>query len=128
MKKQAICTVLAALLIILPVEQVLAQAVQQEAVSVQQTEPSDGAASLFHVPPLTGNAARLLRTSSDGALLNTPFAERSLSDRDAVPGWSDWSNGKRVLVVIGVTVAAAVALVVLVAYACDQPGANCFSL
>ena len=67
--KAAFSIVLAALLIILPVEQVLAQAEQQEAVSVQQTAPSDGAARLFRVPPLTENSARLLSTSSERSLV-----------------------------------------------------------
>ena len=98
---KAISIVLAGLLVTLPVEQVLAQAEQQEAVSVQQTAPSDGAARLFRVPPLTENSARLLSTSSDRALL-----ESSLSNTDAVVGWSDWSNAKRALVVVGVIVVA----------------------
>ena len=67
--RKAISIVLAALLIILPVEQVLAQAAQQEAVSVQQTVPSDGAAHLFRVSPVTQNSARLLRTPSERALV-----------------------------------------------------------
>ena len=111
--KAALSIVLAALLIILPVEQVLAQAVHQEAVRVQQTEPADGAARLFRVPPLTPNSALLLRTSSDRALLNPPLAEPSLSNRDAVVGWSDWSNGERTLFVVLVIVPAAATLAVI---------------
>ena len=102
--KAALFIVLAGLLVILPVEQVLAQAEQQEAVSVQQTVPSDGTAHLFRAPPLTENSARLLRTSSDRVLLNTPFAEASLSDRDAVVEVSDWSGEKKILVGIAVVV------------------------
>ena len=68
--KSALSIVLAALLIILPVDQVLAQAVQQQAVNGQQTAP-DGAAALFHIPPLTEDAARLLRTNPVDALLTT---------------------------------------------------------
>ena len=117
--RAALSIVLAALLVILPVEQVLAQAVQQETVSIQQAAP-DPAAALFRVPPLTENSVRLLRTSSDRALLNTPFAEPSLSTRDAAVGWSDWSNGKRALVVVGVIVAAYVAVVVIVLSTCGD--------
>ena len=61
-----IAMALAALLVLLPAEQVLAQAEQKEAVSVQQTAPTDGAARLLRVPPLTENSARLLGTPSDG--------------------------------------------------------------
>ena len=112
---KAISVVLAALLIILPVEQVLAQAVQQQAVSVQQTAP-DGAAHVFRVPPPTANFARLLRTSSHRAHLDTPFAEPSLSSRYAVVGWSDWSNKKRTVVFV----AGLAAVVLLVAILCPD--------
>ena len=100
--RKAISIVLAALLIILPVEQVLAQAAQH--VSIQQASPPDAAARLFRVPPLTENAARLLRTPSDRADLDTPFEEPSLSNADAVAGWDDWSSGQRVLAVLGLIV------------------------
>ena len=76
--KAALFIVLAGLLVILPVEQVLAQAEQQEAVSVQQTAPSDPAARLFRVPPLTENSARLLGGSSERAPLNTPIVDALL--------------------------------------------------
>ena len=85
--KAALSIVLAALLIMLPVEQVLAQAAQQEAVSVQQTEPSDGAAALFRVPPLTENSKLLLRTSSERSLLNTPFADAPFAQQEPDEGW-----------------------------------------
>ena len=105
--KAVLSIVLAGLLVLLPVEQVLAQAVQQEAVRVQQAAPSDGAASLFRVPPLTENSARLLRTSSNDALL-----ESSFSNPPPVSGWNDWSDKKRALVVVGAIVAAAIAFTV----------------
>ena len=54
--RKAISIVLAGLLLVLPVEQVFAQAVQQKGVSVQQPLPSDGAARLLRVPPLTENS------------------------------------------------------------------------
>ena len=118
--KAALSIALAALLIILPVEQVLAQAAQQEGVGVDRAAPPGAAARLFRVPPLTQNSALLLSTSSDRALLDTPFAEPSLSTRDAAVGWSDWSNGKRALVVVGVIVAAYVAVVVIVLSTCGD--------
>ena len=113
--RKALSVVLAGLFVILPVEQVLAQAVQQEPVRVRQTAPSDGAAHLFRVPPLTENAARLLSNSSDGAVLRP-----SLSTRDAFDGWSDWSNGKRALVVVGVIFVAYVAVAVIVLGTCGD--------
>ena len=68
--RKAISIVLAGSLLIPPAQQVLAQAVQQEAVSVQPTSPPTPAAALFRIPPLTQNSARLLGTSSDRALLD----------------------------------------------------------
>ena len=87
---------LAALLVLLPAEQVLAQAAQKEAVSVQQTAPTDGAASHLRVPPLTENSARLLRTPSDGVL--------SASDGDPRRAWRPRLSEKTttIIVVLGV--------------------------
>ncbi len=107
--RKAISIVLAGLLVLLPVEQVLAQAVQQEAVSVQRSVSPDGAAHLFRVPPLTENSARLLRTSSNDALL-----ESSFSNPPPVSGWNDWSDKERIWVVVGVIVVAVVAFTVCV--------------
>ena len=101
--RKALSIVLAALLIMLPVEQVLAQAVQQEAVSVQQAVPSDGAARLLRVPPLTQNSVRLLRTSSDRALLSARFVERPVMQEDSGGGVS-MSEVIAGLVVIGAIV------------------------
>ena len=107
--KAALSIFLAALLIILPVEQVLAQAVQQQAVSVQRGA-QDPAARLFHVPPLTENSARLLRTSSDRTLLDTDFAEPVLMQN--APGWwGDLDGGaKAVVLVVGAIVVAGAAV------------------
>ena len=58
--KAALSIVIAGLLIILPFEQVLAQAAQQEAVSLQPAAPLGSAAGLFRIPPLTQNSALLL--------------------------------------------------------------------
>lgn len=71
--KAALSIVLAALLVILLIEQVLAQAVQQEAVSVQQTAPPHRVAHLFRVPPLTQNTALLWGTPPDVRLVEGDF-------------------------------------------------------
>ena len=116
--KAALSIVLAALLIILPVEQVLAQAAQQEAVSVQQTQPLGGAAQLFRVPPLTDNSARLLGASSERVLLNTPFAESSLSNTDAVVQSPSGSSTKKKIWIGVAVVAGIVALAFLISRLC----------
>jgi hypothetical protein len=101
--RKALSVLLAGLLIFLPVEQVLAQAVQQGDVRVQQAAPSDPAASLFRVPPLTENSARLLRTSSDRAPLNTPIADALLVQEN------NGGVGREVLIAVVVVVALGVA-------------------
>ena len=112
--RKGISIILAGLLLILPVEQVLAQAVQQQAVSVQQTRPPNPAAALLRVPPLSENSVRLLRASSDPALLDAPFANPSSSNADAVVGWSDWSTKKRTWVVIGIVASVLLVVAILV--------------
>ena len=120
--RRALSIVLAGLLVMTPLQQVLAQAAQQEAVSVQQAASPDGAAHLFRVPPvikvpaLAPETAPPWRSFADNHL---PI-ESSLSSRDAVVGWSDWSNGKRALVVVGVIVVAYVAVVVIVLSTCGD--------
>jgi len=37
--------------------------------------------------------------------MDSPFAEPSSSDADAVAGWDDWSNGQRTLAVLGLMAA-----------------------
>ena len=101
--RKALSIFLTALLIILPVEQVLAQTVQQDAVSVQQTRPPNPAAALLRVPPLSENSVRLLRGSSERSLLNTPFAEAPLVQESAGDGLGTW---EMVGVVLGLVVVA----------------------
>ena len=109
--KAALSVVLAGLLLVLPVEQVFAQAVQQRGVSVQQPLPSDPAASLFRVPPLTENSARLLRNSSDPALLNTDLAAPIVQES----GWfDDLAVGWKVLVITAAVAVTAVLVFVFV--------------
>ncbi len=114
---KAISVVLAALLIILPVEQVLAQAVQQEAVSVQQTAPSNGAAALFHVPSATENSARLLRTSPVDALLPTPNLGLAVAISPRVDEFAPMplSRGGKIAIIVGaVLVIGAVVLILFI--------------
>ena len=113
--KAALSIVLAALLIILPVEQVLAQAAQQEAVSVQQTESPEGAAHLFRVPPLTENSARLLRTSSDRTLLDTDFWDAALVQEG---GMEDWALGWKILAITAIAAAILVGIYYLIQDIC----------
>ena len=59
-----------------------------DAAIVQQTVPSDGAARLFHVPPLTENSARLWRASSDRTLLDTELVDAmSVQGTQDTPRW-----------------------------------------
>ncbi len=103
--KAALSVILAALLIILPVEQVLAQAVQQEAVRVQHAPPSNAAARLLRVPPLTENSAPLLRASPDRAPLNTPIVDALLVQENNGGGlaWG-WTALIVAVVVAGIAV------------------------
>ena len=101
--KTARSVVLAGLLIILPVEQVLAQAEQQDSttpeaslVREQESQPliRVPAPALETPPPWRSFAERPLGM----------FVEPSLSSRDAVIEWSEWSDEKKILVVVAVVV------------------------
>ncbi len=101
--KAARYVVLAGLLVIMPVEQVLAQAEQQDSttpeaslVREQESQPliRVTAPALETPPPWRSFAEKPLEM----------FAEPSLSNRDAVVGWSDWSDEKKLLVLIAVGV------------------------
>ena len=105
--REALSIVLAGLLVLLPVEQVLAQAEQQADVRVQQAAPSDPAAHLFRVPPLTENSARLLRTSSDRTLLDTDFLDAALVQEGA---FEDWALGWKIPFVTAISAAIVVGL------------------
>ena len=92
---------------------------QQEAVSVQQTAPPDSVTHLIRVPALTPEAARLWQPIAENRA--RILGEASLSNKDAVSGWSDWSTGTKVLVVIGVIVLVVfVVLLVGVILFCDE--------
>ena len=112
--RKALSIFLAALLIILPVEQVLAQAIQQEAVSVQRTAPSDGAAALFRVPPLTENSARLLRTNPVDALLPTPNLGLAVAISPRVDELGSMpSTGGRIAIIVGAVLVIGAILIVV---------------
>ena len=63
-------------------------------------------------PPLTENDVRLLRTPSDRALLDTPFADAVLVQEDPGDGlstWEEWAIGLGAVVVVGAVVGGAIA-------------------
>jgi len=72
-------------------------------VSVQQTAPSDGAAALFRVPPVTENPARLLRTNPLDALLPTPNLGLAvaISPRVDEPAPMPLSRGGKIAIIVG---------------------------
>ncbi len=117
--KAVLSIVLAALLLILPVEQVLAQAApQQKAVGVQQTVPSDGAARLLRVPPLSENSVRLLRTNPVDALLPTPNLGLAVAISPRVDAFAPMplSRGGKIAIIVGaVLVIGAVVILVVIA-------------
>ena len=74
--RRAISVILAAVLVTTPLELVLAQAVQQEAVSVQQTAPPDSSRHrLIGVPPVTDNISRLWEPLASEDVFADIFAE-----------------------------------------------------
>ena len=122
--RRAISIVLAAILVTTPLKMVLAQAAQQEAVSVQQTVPPDSSGHrLIGVPPVTDNTSRLWQPF---AAENPPgnFVESSLSTKDAVDGWSDWPKWRKVLLVVlsVILVFSTVAMAIIVDGISDEGG------
>ena len=74
--RRAISIVLAAILVTTPLKMVLAQAAQQEAVSVQQTVPPDSSGHrLIGVPPVTDNTSRLWQPLAGKDAIADIFAE-----------------------------------------------------
>ena len=101
--KAARYVVLAGLLVIMPVEQVLAQAEQQDSTTAEASlVQKQGPQPVIRVPGLTPETPPPWRSFAEKPL--EMFAEPSLSNRDAVVGWSDWSDEKKLLVVIAVGV------------------------
>ena len=101
--RKAISVVLAGLLVILSVEQVLAQAEQQDSTTAEASlVQKQGPQPVIRVPALAPETPPPWRSFAEKPL--GMFAEPSLSNRDAVVGWSDWSDEKKLLVVIAVGV------------------------
>ncbi len=101
--KAARYVVLAGLLVIMPVKQVLAQAEQQDSTAAEASlVQKQGPQPVIRVPGLTPETPPPWRSFAEKPL--EMFAEPSLSNRDAVVGWSDWSDEKKLLVVIAVGV------------------------
>ncbi len=101
--KAARSVVLAGLLVILSVEQVLAQAEQQDSTTAEASlVQKQGPQPVIRVPGLTPETPPPWRSFAEKPL--EMFAEPSLSNRDVVVGWSDWSDEKKLLVVIAVGV------------------------
>ncbi len=74
--RRAISVILAAVLVTTPIKLVLAQAAEQEAVSVQQTAPPDSSGHrLIGVPPVTDNTSRLWEPLASEDAFADIFAE-----------------------------------------------------
>ena len=116
--KAALSIVLAGLLVTTPLEQVFAQAAQQEAVSVQQTPDSSGH-RLIGVPPVTANTSRLWEPLASKNVFAEIFAEDgSITGPAPIP-----DGAKAVIIVVGVLLALALLILVI----CFIPGnpSNC---
>ena len=101
--KAALYVVLVGLLVILPIEQVLAQAEQQDSTTPEASLVQEqGPRPVIRVPALAPETPPPWRSFAEKPL--GMFAEPSLSNRDAVVEWSDWSDEKKLLVVIAVGV------------------------
>ena len=74
-------------------------------------EQEQGPRPVIRVPALAPETPPPWRSFAEKPL--GMFAEPSLSNRDAVVGWSDWSNGERTLFVVLVIVPAAATLAVI---------------
>ena len=107
--KTALSIVLAGLLVTTPLKQVFARAAQQEAVSVQQTAPTDSSGQrLIGVPPVTDNTARLWEPLASEDAIADIFAEDGL-----IPGPAAAPISREAEIIIGVAVVAAVVIVLV---------------
>ena len=117
--RRAIAIVLSAVLVTTPLKLVLAQAHQQEAVSVQQTAPPDSSGHrLIGVPLVTDNTSRLWEPLASKDAIADIFAEDGSilepAPRDIPAG------GKVAIVIVAVAM-----LVLLVIVLCGPKGRNC---
>lgn len=96
---------LAGFLVMLPVDQVLAQAEQQDSTTPEASVVRElGPQPVLRIPALVPETPRPWQSFAEKP--RGMFAEPSLSTRDAVPApaWSDWSDEKKLLVVIAIGV------------------------
>lgn len=101
--KAALSVVLAGFLVVLSVEQVLAQAEQQDSTTPEASLVQEqGPQPVIRVPALAPETPPPSRSFAERPL--GLFAEPSLSNRYVVPAWSDWTDEKKLLVVIAVAV------------------------
>ncbi len=118
--RAALSIVLAGLLVTAPLKLVLAQAAQQEAVSVQQTVPPDSSGHrLIGVPPVTDNTSRLWEPLASKDALVDIFAYDDSETRVAAPQEFGGGGGATVLLVV-VMLSLLVALGVLLIIICDE--------
>ena len=82
--KAAVSIVLTGMVVMAPLQQVLAQAAQQEAVTAQPSASPDGAAYLLRVPPPTQNTALLFWAASERSLVSEFLAPPVTSPVDAL--------------------------------------------
>ena len=122
--KAVLSIVLAGLLVTTPLKLVLAQAAQQEAVSVQQTAPPDSSGHrLIGVPPVTDNTSRLWEPLAGKDALAGIFAEDG-----SIPGPAPIPKGAKIAIyiVVGLVILAAL-LFGLLLLACANANDPCFS-
>ncbi len=116
--KTALSIVLAGLLVTLPLKQVLAQAAEQEAATVQQTAPPDSSGHrLIRVPPVTDNTSRLWEPLAGKDAIADIFAYDGSETRVPVPRDIP-VVAKVALVVVGI----AAILLLLLVLACSGEG------
>ncbi len=107
--KAALSIVLAGLLVTTPLKLALAQAAQQEAVSIQQTAPPNSSGHrLIGLPPVTDNIARLWEPLAGKDAIADIFAEDG-----SIPGPAprDMARGAKdvaIYIVVGLVITALV--------------------
>ncbi len=122
--KAALSIVLAATLVTTPLKLVLAQAAQQEAVSVQQTVPPDSSGHrLIRVPPVTDNTSRLWEPLASEDAFADIFAEDGpVLEPAPIPKGAKIA----IYIVVGLVLVAALLFGLLV-LACATASDPCFS-
>ena len=123
----AISVVLLGTLLTTPLKQVLAQASQQDAASVQQTTAQDSSrtAELIRVPPVTDRTARLLEPlASEDALADIFAKDGSLTERAP----RDIPKAVKIpLYFIAIVAAIAAVLALLLVLLCGPKGSRCLT-